>query len=79
MLSLQVDKEYHILSEFKRRAVVPVPQPLYCSTAQDKLAAGADFIILSFVEVGTKFERHASCSCQENNMHTPKHNTLTAL
>ena len=56
MLLFQVDKEYHILSEVTRRAAVPVPQPLYCSTAQDKWAAPADFIIMSFVQVGTNFE-----------------------
>lgn len=53
MLSLQVGKEYHILSEFTRCEVVPVPKPLYCSNDQDRLAAGVHFIITSFVEVGT--------------------------
>ena len=33
------------------KRVAPVPQPLYRSTAQDRQAAGVDFIMMSYVEV----------------------------
>ena len=55
---MQVEKEYHILSEITEKRVVPVPQPLHCSTAaQERWDAGVDFIIMSYVEVWADFER----------------------
>ena len=62
----QVDQEYHILTDFTKNRVVPVPQPLYRSTAQDRQAAGVDFIIMSYVEVWADSELHNllyTCMC----------------
>ena len=58
---MQVDEEYNILRELTEKSVVPVPQALYRSTAQDKWVAGVDFIIMSYVEVWTDIEGDIVC------------------
>ena len=51
------------MTDLTKKGVAPVPQPLYCSTAQDRQAAGVDFIFMSYVEVWVDSESECVHVC----------------